>query len=152
MANLYNVNVDLNRTGTVGTGTLNIPNFNLPSRRLTIGNGWSQDGAATTPLTLPIQNFRLWSSQKEEQLAANDEFIITGQELGLQVFLPLDEMGGTPVERSRNRPIIMEANWFGTHEAAALEPNWVLRPSSAVRFSSVGEGDRRILDEARRNQ
>lgn len=141
-ANLYNVNVDLNRTGTVETGTLNIPNFNLPSRRLTIGNGWSQDGAATTPLTLPIQNFRLWSSQKEEQLAANDEFIITGQELGLQVFLPLDEMGGTPVERSRNRPIIMEANWFGTHEAAALDfagNSGELRPQfSGQGFSSVG--------------
>ena len=141
-ANLYDVNVDLNRTGTEETGTLNIPNFNLPSRRLTIGNGWTQDGAATTPLTLPIQNFRLWSSQKEEELAANDEFIITGQELGLQVFLPLDEMGGTPVERSRNRPIIMEANWFGTHEAAALDfagNSGALRPQfSGQGFSSVG--------------
>ena len=91
--NSYDVTVDLNRTGTIGTGTLNIPPI-LPSRRLTIGNGWSGPTAAATPLTMPMQNFRRWSSQREHQLA-NGEYIITGQELGLQVYLPMDEMGGT---------------------------------------------------------
>lgn len=141
-SDMYDVNIDLNRTGTIGAATLNIPNFNLPSRRLTIGNGWSGNSASTTPLDMPLQNFRLWSSQKEEQLAANGEFIITGDELGLQVYLPLDEMGGTPVERSRDRAVIMEANWFGTHEAAALDfagNTGSMRPSiSGASLTSIG--------------
>ena len=140
----YYVSIRFNGSTPPVSGPLNIPDFDLPSRRLTIGNGWSNSTAESTPLTLPMQNFRLWSSQRETPLDENGNFIITGQELGLQVFLPMDEMHGIPVERSRNRPILMEANWFGTHGASAIDfagntASASLRPQiSGISFTPVG--------------
>jgi len=118
-AGAVDVSLDLNGTGLPALGSLSFAG--LSSKRVTWGNGWSNGEATGTPLPLPIQDIRMWSSQRETQLSMTPNLQLTGKELGLQVWLPLDELSGVPVEEARGRDVQMEANWFNTTGAQALD-------------------------------
>ena len=118
-AGAVDVSLDLNGTGLPALGSLSFAG--LSSKRVTWGNGWSNGEATGTPLPLPIQDIRMWSSQRETQLSMTPNLQLTGKELGLQVWLPLDELSGVPGEEARGRDVQMEANWFNTTGAQALD-------------------------------
>lgn len=115
----YTITLDL--SGYEVFGSINMPNFNLPTRRLTLGNGWQNGQANGQACPLPMQEFRLWNSQRETQLANVSAFLIRGDELGLQLYLPMNELEGAPQDRARGRNVIMEANWYAAHDASALD-------------------------------
>lgn len=123
----YTIGLHHNGGVTLQTGSISIPTFNLPSRRLTIGNGWN-GGATGNALDLPLQDFRIWSSQRNTFLSGNPGiagnspgYTLTGNEVGLQVYLPLDELEGTPAEEARHRTVFMNANWMVPGEASCLD-------------------------------
>ena len=118
-AGAVDISLDLNGTGLPALGSLSFAG--LSSKRVTWGNGWSNGEATGTPLPLPLQDIRMWSSQRETQLSMTPNLQLTGKELGLQVWLPLDELSGVPVEEARGRDVQMEANWFNTTGAQALD-------------------------------
>ena len=84
----YTITLDL--SGYEVFGSINMPNFNLPTRRLTLGNGWQNGQANGQACPLPMQEFRLWNSQRETQLANVSAFLIRGDELGLQLYLRMN--------------------------------------------------------------
>ena len=63
----------------------------------------------------------MWSSQRETYLSETPALPIHGKELGLQVWLPFNELHGTPVEQARGRLVEMNANWHTPLGAHALD-------------------------------
>lgn len=111
-------NIVTNRSSNL---EIDIPNFVLNNHRVTFGNGWSGGQATGEACPYPIQDIRLWSSIRETGLANNPQFGLYGSELGLQLWLPLNELEGTPVDQSKDRAIEMAGNWFSTQDAQALD-------------------------------
>ena len=72
-------------------------------------------------MAYPIQDIRLWSSMRETVLAEAPAFALFGNEMGLQLWLSLDELEGVPVDEARNRGIEMAGNWFSDQPAHALD-------------------------------
>lgn len=116
---LFNCRAILNSFENVGA--IDLSGFEIASRQITVGNGWRNSAPTMDPLGLPMQDFRMWSSQRETQLSETPALPITGKELGLQVWLPFDELTGTPVEQARHRDIVMNANWHMPTGAHALD-------------------------------
>ena len=134
-------------TVNAGSTSVSLPGFNLPSRRITIGNGWANGAATGTPLTALIQDVRFWSSQRETNLSAVPGLNLLGNELGLQVWLPLDELTGTPIEQARGRILEMQANWASTSSQHALDfafnalgDNVILTTDENTTFGSISPG------------
>ena len=123
-------------TVDAGNTSVGLPGFNLPSRRITIGNGWSNGAATAAPLTALIQDVRFWSSQRETNFSEVPNLNVLGNELGLQVWLPLNELSGTPIEQARGRVMQMQANWASTNTSHALD------------FASNASGQNVILNAA----
>ena len=123
-------------TADAGNTSVSLPGFNLPSRRITLGNGWANGAATGTPLTALIQDVRFWSSQRETNFSEVPNLNLLGNELGLQVWLPLNELTGTPIEQARGRIMQMQANWASTNESHALD------------FASNASGENVILTAA----
>jgi len=98
-----------------------IANIRLEPTRITLGNGWENGSATGEPLSMPMQDFRLWNSQRETYASETPAFQITGKEIGLQLWLPMDELSGAPQDRARMRDIIMEANWYSPQASHALD-------------------------------
>ena len=115
----YNWRLDLNGAPAGQNGV--ISNINLEPTRLTLGNGWINGHPTGDPLSMPMQDFRMWNSQRETYASETPAFQITGNEIGLQLWLPMDELEGTPADRARMRDVIMEANWYSPGASHALD-------------------------------
>ena len=87
-------------------------------------------------MTALIQDVRFWSSQRETNFSEVPNLSLLGNELGLQVWLPLNELTGTPIEQARGRIMQMQANWASTNESHALD------------FASNASGENVILTAA----
>ena len=115
----YNWRLDLNGAPAGQNGV--ISNIQLEPTRLTLGNGWLNGHATGEALSMPMQDFRMWNSQRETYASETPAFQITGNEIGLQLWLPMDELEGTPADRARMRDVIMEANWYSPGASHALD-------------------------------
>ena len=118
-AGTYNWRLSLNGAPAGENGV--ISGIQLEPTRFTLGNGWMSGAATTTPLSMPMQDFRLWNSQRETYASETPAFMLTGKEIGLQAWLPMNELEGTPQDRARMRAIEMEANWFSPGASHALD-------------------------------
>ena len=117
------------------TGVGFLPELGIEGTRITLGNGWASGQASGDALQLPLQDFRLWNSQRETYASETPEFIITGQEIGLQAWLPFNELSGTPVDRARGRDIIMDARWYSPDGGHAMDFSDNLNGNAVVEFS-----------------
>ena len=118
-AGTYNWRLSLNGAPAGQNGV--ISGIQLEPTRFTLGNGWMSGASTTTPLSMPMQDFRLWNSQRETYASETPAFMLTGKEIGLQAWLPMNELEGTPQDRARMRAIEMEANWFSPGASHALD-------------------------------
>ena len=59
-AGSYAYQVWVNTALAPDNGALSLPGFDLPSRRITIGNGWSGSEATSNALSVPMQGFSVW--------------------------------------------------------------------------------------------
>ncbi|MGB0510096.1 MAG: hypothetical protein ACPGGB_04175, partial [Flavobacteriales bacterium] len=91
----------------------------IASRRTTLGNTWPATAAGS--LTWPVQDFKMWSSQRETMLSDLPGMNLTGNELGLQIWLPFNELEGDPMDHARNRAVDMAAEWYDSDRGGSMD-------------------------------
>jgi len=91
----------------------------ISSRRTTLGNTWPATPAGS--LTWPMQDFKMWSSQRETMLSELPGMNLTGNELGLQIWLPFNELEGEPMDHARNRAVEMAGDWYDSDRGGSMD-------------------------------
>ena len=91
----------------------------IASRRTTLGNTWPATEAGS--LTWPVQDFKMWSSQRETMLSDLPGMNLTGNELGLQIWLPFNELEGDPMDHARNRAVEMAGDWYDLDRGGSMD-------------------------------
>ena len=130
---IFDITASVN--GFENYGTLSLNNgtgdvLDIASRRVTLGNAWP--ATADDRLTWPMQDFKMWSSQRETMLSELPGMNLTGNELGLQIWLPFNELEGNPQDHARNRAVEMAADWYDADRGGSMDFNALHNQSYAV--------------------
>lgn len=113
--NFYDV--ELGVEGTTAYGEIGIPD--APSMDFVIGN----TNAGNQALSLPLSDLRIWQGDYNAEQADNPDVTnLTGEEVGLALWLPTTELTGAAKDHARGRTLDFDASWVLPEGGGALKP------------------------------